>query len=369
MFTDFYENDDLSSLGDHINPPNLKFENVQYNDNINNISHFWNLNEFNLFPENKEPDCSSFNMNSYSMPNLEKQNTKWETLKKSNAFSPEYNKEDESNCKLVSLEEIKAILANNLTNKQYSEICQKLIRNDNIVDNEYRLINKKRRRENKVLFKNEKETGDKNKSGKRGRKIKEGNQNTHRMEHNKNSEDNIIIKIKAKILLYPLMFLNKILERNNKNILYKIDYNYINRLKKVEDLKILKMCLKDLYSLDVSPQFKRISKDYNRNLIKSIINNDKIEDYSTIMFAFNLNLEDWMELFTYKKNINDIIEKYKGIDNVNREIIENNIIGVEELLTKIDDNNDKNYFSIYTFLLYNYKRWFIIKKERIKKEE
>ena len=87
------------------------------------------------------------------------------------------------------------------------------------------------------------------------------------------------------------------------------------------------------------------------------------------MFAFNLNLEDWMELFTYKKNINDIIEKYKGIDNVNREIIENNIIGVEELLTKIDDNNDKNYFSIYTFLLYNYKRWFIIKKERIKKEE
>ena len=234
MFTDFYENDDLSSLGDNINPPNLKFENVQYNDNINNISHFWNLNESNLFPENKEPDCSSFNMNSYSMPNLEKQNTKWETLKKSNAFSPEYNKEDESNCKLVSLEEIKAILTNNITNKQYSEICQKLIKNDNIEDNEYRLINKKRRRENKVLFKNEKETGDKNKSGKRGRKIKEGNQNPHRMEHNKNSEDNIIIKIKAKILLYPLMFLNKILERNNKNILYKIDYNYINRLKKLK---------------------------------------------------------------------------------------------------------------------------------------
>ena len=66
-------------------------------------------------------------------------------------------------------------------------------------------------------------------------------------------------------------------------------------------MKILKMSLKDLYSLDISPKFKSKSKDYNKNLIKSIINNDKIEDYSTIMFVFNLNFEDWMDLFTYKK--------------------------------------------------------------------
>ena len=62
-------------------------------------------------------------------------------------------------------------------------------------------------------------------------------------------------------------------------------------------------------------------------------------------------------------------EKYKGIDNINKEIIENNIIGVEDLLQSIADNNDENYFSIFTYLLYNYKRWFLIKKGRIKKEE
>ena len=277
------------------------------------------------------------------------------------------NKEDESNCNLVSLEEIKDIL----TNKQFSEICKKLIKNENIEEAEYRLTNKKRKREIEplVLITNEKETGDKIK--KRGRKIEQGNQNQYRIEHNKNSEDNIIKKIKAKILLYPLLFLNKILERNNilKNKLYKLDYQYINQLKKNEDMKILKMSLKDLYSLDVSPKFKSISKDYNKKLIQSIINNDKIEDYSTIMFAFNLKFENWMELFTYKKNMNDIIEKYKGIDNVNKETIENNIIGVEDLLTKIADNNDENYFSIFTYLLYNYKRWFLIKSERLKKEE
>ena len=367
MFSDL-ENYELFSFGDNINPPNLQFGSVQYNDNINNIKHFLNLDESSLFPENKEPDCSSFIMNSYSISNLEKQNTKLETLKTSNYFSPEHNKEDESNCKLVSFEEIKSIL----TNKQFSEICQKLIKNKNIEDNEYRLINKKRTRENKplVLFDNEKGTGDKIKNGKRGRKIKEGNQNQYREEHNKNSEDNIIKKIKAKIVLYPLYFLNKILKRNNKNKLHKLDYKqYINRLKKDEDMKIFKMSLKDLYSLDISPKFKRISKDYNKNLIQSIINNDKIEEYSTIMFAFNLTFEDWMELFTYKKNINDIIEKYKGIDNINKKIIENNIVGVEDLLKNISDNNDENYFSIFTFLLYNYKRWFLIKKKRIKKEQ
>ena len=143
------------------------------------------------------------------------------------------NKEEESNCNLVSLEEIKDIL----TNKQFSEICKKLIKNKNIEDTEYRLTNKKRKREIEpfVLIINEKETENKIKSGKRGRKIKEGNQNQYREEHNKNSKDNIIKKIKAQILVYPLLFLNKILERNNIFIkLYKLDYNLINRLKKMK---------------------------------------------------------------------------------------------------------------------------------------
>ena len=365
MFSYFYENYELSSFDDNINSSsNLEIGKINYND----ISDILYLNEPNLLGENQKLEYSFFNNNSYSMCNLTKQNTKWDTLKKSNAFSPEHNKEDDddSNCKLVSFDEIKDIL----TNKKFSEICQKLIKNKNIEETEYRLTNKKRRREKEsfVFFKNEKETGEKIKNRKRGRKIKEGNQNPYRMEHNKNADDNIIKKIKAKILLYPLLFLNKILERNNIFTLCKLDYQYINQIKKEEDLKFLKMSLKDLYSLEVSSKYKRISKNYNKDLINSIIKNKRIEDYSTIMFAFNLKFEDWMELFSYKKNINDMIKKYKGIDYVNKEIIENNIIGVENLLTKIADNNDENYFSIFTYLLYNYKRWFLIKSERYKKK-
>ena len=71
-----------------------------------------------------------------------------------------------------------------------------------------------------------------------------------------------------------------------------------------------------------------------------------------------------MELFSYKKNINEILKKYEEIHNVNDETIKNNLIGVEELLKKILEKNDKHYFSIFTLFLYNYKRWFYIKNGR-----
>ena len=75
-----------------------------------------------------------------------------------------------------------------------------------------------------------------------------------------------------------------------------------------------------------------------------------------------------MELFSYKKNINEILSKYEENHNVNEEEIKNNLIGVEDLLKKIlkSEKNDKHYFSIFTLFLYNYKWWFYIKNGRNK---
>ena len=52
------------------------------------------------------------------------------------------------------------------------------------------------------------------------------------------------------------------------------------------------------------------------------------------------------------------------IENVNIEKIEKSLLGVEDLLKKISEDNDEDYFSIFTFFLYNYERWFYIKKSR-----
>ena len=82
------------------------------------------------------------------------------------------------------------------------------------------------------------------------------------------------------------------------------------------------MPLKEVYSLDVSTKFQSISEKFNKNVINKIIEKKiKVEDYPTTMFAFNLSLEKWLELFTYKKGINDIIKDYEDYKDVNFKIL------------------------------------------------
>ena len=79
------------------------------------------------------------------------------------------------------------------------------------------------------------------------------------------------------------------------------------------------------------------------------------------MFVLNLSFGNWIELFTYKKTIEQIIKDFNG---VNYDSIINNFEGVEVLLKKILDKNNEEYFSFFTFLVYNYKRWFDLKRNR-----
>ena len=202
--------------------------------------------------------------------------------------------------------------------------------------------------------------------------------------HNKNSEDNIIKKIKAKFIYFLLSFINSIFNSflgDNKIILYvkfmkniktdkepekedllkDLDYQKIvNETKKEKNLEFLKMTLKDFLSLEISPKFKTLPSYSNRNVINEIIKNEN--ENEIIMFVLKgLTLRDYLDIFTYKKELSDFGklegEKYKQIMA--------NFTRVDELLTEIDKLNDgNNYFSIFTSLLYNYERWFFIKKER-----
>lgn len=323
-------------------------------------------NIINIKESSKDDD-----MNIYFLYCKEKQTTKWTTLKKNNIFSngQQSNKEDETKYNYIPLEEIKENLIK-FTNS--SEIGEKLIKNEIIEDIEKKLCKIKRKRdtENKneennglyILIKEE--DADAGEKIKRGRKIKIIRQS--KIEHNKYSQDNIIKKIKSKLLLYPLIFLNKLLESSNYNKkkykLYKLDHKYIKNIKKEEELNILKKSLKDLYSLDVSSKFKNISIYHNKNIIDEIINNKELKNYEAINFAFNLNFKEWIELFIYKKSINEI----KNSNNNIIKEIEKNIIYVESLLTEIKEKNDENFYSIFTFLLYNYEEWFSIKTEKIR---
>ena len=186
------------------------------------------------------------------------------------------------------------------------------------------------------------------------------------------TSDNIIKKIKAEFFTYMILFINNIIGTINliyNNKIYKIDYELINRLNREIDLKYLNMSIKDLLSLNVSPKFKKIDKESNKNYIEKILNEKSLNE--AIKFAFNMTFRDFIDIFSYKRKVKELLIEYKVNDDSNDicNKIEKSLVGVDDLFNKIikSDKNDKNYFSNFVFYLYNYEKWFFMKRDRNKK--
>ena len=207
------------------------------------------------------------------------------------------------------------------------------------------------------------------KPNKRGRKPK--NEQGER-KHNKNSGDNIIIKIKTKLFKYLINNLNKTLKKKlcisfNKRIIYDLDQKYIKQLKRNINLQLLDKPLKNLLSLDISTKYnnQKIPIDTNKINIQKILYN---EPDDTIKFIFNMTFRDWIECFICKKNLYELLS-INNIENkflIDFESIKEITEGLNEFLKEIAEENDDNYFSLFIYYLYNYECWFFNKKGKIK---
>ncbi len=264
-----------------------------------------------------------------------------------------------------NLDMIKECLSKNISPLEFNIINENMNYNEKIEEaaNNLHFTKKKRGRS-----KNEENENDNNnidikiERNKRGRKPK--NINNLLKEHNKYSDDNMIKKIKSKLFEYSRTFLNKMLEKYNekgKSVLMQLDYKkYIDRLNREQDLMFLNLPLKDLFSNDISFKCqlknKEKIKDYNKKKIEEILQN---ETDNTILFSLNMTFNDWLDIFTFKTNLNDVIHKYNIEKNsyVDLQKIDKNLIKVDELLkNKLKNNLDE--FSLFVFYLYNYELWF-----------
>ena len=233
----------------------------------------------------------------------------------------------------------------------------------------------KKRRKNKIKYNDNFEN-----SKKPGRK--KLNDYTKR-RHSKNSSDNIIKKIKSKFLEYSLNFINKVLNSNlnKKNITYynyllrkkkkednfenlikALDYKYVNRIKKDSELSLLDKSLKEVFSQDISSKYSRLQNDSNKIIIGRILIDEK--DNDIIMFALNLTLREWIDVFIYKKELKDITKIYNlSLEKINQ--LSSLFDRVDNLLLDIYQKDcSKNYLSHFISLMYNYERWFYIKRGR-----
>ena len=120
--------------------------------------------------------------------------------------------------------------------------------------------------------------------------------------------------------------------------------------------------------MKITPKIKTLDENFNKIFIEKIENKqEKVKDYDTVMLTLNMKFKDFLSLFTFKKNIDDIIKQNsweKYAPKINFKKIEESLIGAEVLLNQIYKKNDPQYLSTFIFLLFNYERWFYVKSAR-----
>ena len=296
--------------------------------------------EENIEFEEKKNEFYYRPSNDFSEKSTSNKTNKFENCFCENLYSPKNlaneDTDDDSLINFYSYEKIQEIFAKN---ENFSQISQKFHKNGNIYEAEDKLCKRKRKREDKDNNCIINEYTQEEKRTKRGRKTKI---NENREEHNKMSSDNIIKKVKSKLFFYLFQFLNKMLGKADKDKqpkLVKLDYKYINQLNKDIDIKYLRMPLKDLASLEISSKFSKRPSDANQQFIEKVIDKtESVDDYDTILFVFNMTFGEWLDLFTCKKDINELKDQYKEIKNVNFDKIWQNISCVKELLEEMIEN-------------------------------
>ena len=221
---------------------------------------------------------------------------------------------------------------------------------------------------------------------KRGRKTK--NINSNRI-HNKYSPDNIIKSIKTKLNDSLLFFLNKLInsiynaeeinqilldlkiplitkDSDKNKILKKNDYK--TRLKKSSksyNLKFLSLTINEYISENISSKFNNFPKENNKLIIHKLFEDIKNKDIFYFIFNY-LKIEDWLNIFIYKNEIDNFINS--------KELNDNKINIIKDSLIRIDDDfidmkkDDKIYFHCFALMIYNLRRYFIMKEGRTTKD-
>ena len=170
-------------------------------------------------------------------------------------------------------------------------------------------------------------------------------------KHDKWTPDNILRKIKGKLFnRYIRTFLNKIIGKQNKKFsekLVKLNHkDYITTVQKKTELKYLNMTLKDLFS----------EEGHNKSIL------EKVEKSDTTNFILNLTYNDFIDLFTHKKSIEEINQN----ELIDIKMIKDNLPGVETMFTDLLEESDDNidYSLLVIFYLFNLERSINMKQDR-----
>ena len=276
-----------------------------------------------------------------------------------------------------SLRKIKDLLEEKLPPDTFKELNDAIFQEENILEVETSINNpiflgqKRKKKEKKITINDSDQSIDKEKQ----KDISKG-------KHDKYCGDNIMKKIKLKVMESFLQFENNVINNSlsktklinykkiirpfNKNsekfedLLKIINYKKILRLEKKTNLSELYMSFHQLFINDnISRKYSLLNPDSNKLIIENILKEEhKNKD---IALAMNMKFKDWIDIFTYKKDISSIL----NLDNESSINFEQCIEHVDNLILEIYRKNQNDNYILYLLIyLYNYERWFAVKKGR-----
>ena len=264
----------------------------------------------------------------------------------------------------------KFLLDPNYNNIYIQNIKEILTKNNNI-----RRINKN---QDNIIKKEEKKNSI-------GRKKKNDNSKSN---HNKYIPDNIVKKIKNRISDFLIEFINNLINsiyntneinkillnlnlhkfelKNQKKIIKKIEHKFSANLTKKEDnLKLLNSTLKEYLSNKISTKYVNYKENQNELIISKLLEDDKNKDIFEFVFQ-ELKIEDWLQIYTYQKNIDDYIYRYDL--SKEKDKIKKSIVGIDEYLKKLitleNENDNKLYYHCFLLLIYNFRLYLDLKEGR-----
>jgi len=208
--------------------------------------------------------------------------------------------------------------------------------------------------------------------------------------HSKYAPDNIINKIKNVLKKYLIIFVNNVINslykkqqkisllnklnlpvHNTSSLIKDIDYKSMAKKKKKSDnLELINFKIKEFLSQNISSRYKNLNKvekdlsNYNTLVIKGLLDDNKNKENNNLFnFIFSeLKIEDWLNIFIHQKELNDFAA-FNSLENSQKNIVEKSLVRIEEYFDELLDEGDI-YFYCFILLIYNFKRYFVIKQER-----
>jgi hypothetical protein len=171
----------------------------------------------------------------------------------------------------------------------------------------------------------------------KGNEVKKGRKKpeekiTTKTKHNRNGSDNIKNKIKKRFIASMMKYLNdlyvKYAKEKSKKFLKKIQADFIQPFRKSKmnkkKLDNMPITLRQLFSSDLGRKFKKMNKDYNKNNIDKLYQDDKAKDIielmnKTLEDVYEMYINDEIPIFNLTHDSNEIKEKEnEGNDYIER---------------------------------------------------